>query len=321
MSSTTEAQAEPELSNRDVRLFDFRRPSTMSREHVRMIQIVQENLARGLATVFAGTLRAVTQVTPTEIEQCTYDEYNRSVPNPTLLTLLAMQHHRVGALFEMPLALAYAATELLLGGKADGAQPERAMTDLELSLMRAFVDELLPEFKTACEPIMQVEPEILGQESNPQFAQIASPSEMVILVPFKVQLESVTGTIRFCIPHTRLQPYLDAVSASNGAGTGRAPVEDTVRLRDQVCLTSVELAAVLRKSNARAGQIVDLEIGDVLLLSHSTSMPLSVHVQGVNVYEATLGRVNHQLALQIFEAAEPDRDARPASLRVIKARP
>ena len=73
----------------EVKPFDFKRPTTLSREHIRMMQMVQDNLARGLTTVFAGALRAVATVTALDLEQRTYDEYIRAVPNPTLLTMLS----------------------------------------------------------------------------------------------------------------------------------------------------------------------------------------------------------------------------------------
>lgn len=304
----------------DVKPFDFKRPSTLSREHIRMMQIVQDNLSRGLTTVFAGQLRAVATVTVHGLEQCTYDEYVRMIPNPALLTMMSLRSNRVGAMLEIPLQLAFAATELLLGGPGGQEQPNRPMTDLELSLMRNIVDSMLPEFKSACESIMDIEPEIVGQESNPQFAQVAAPSEMVILLSFEVKLESAVGILRFCIPFARLQPHLDALSNANQGGANRALIEERARLHEHVQASPVEIAAIFRPAMASSRQIMNLEIGDVLTMNHPTTMPLGVHVQGVTVYEALLGRVNRQLALQIYDEVPPGHERRRSVLRIAKAR-
>ena len=320
MSTRTTARSADRRHGREpeIKPFDFRRPSTLSREHIRSMQIVQDNLARGLTTVFAGALRAVATVTVRDLAQYTYDEYVRMVPNPTLLTMLSLDSGRVGAMLELPLPLAFAATELLLGGTGAGEQPNRPMTDLELALVRNIVDLMLPEFRMSFEPVMPIEPEIVGQESNPQFAQFASPSEMVVIVSFDVKLESATGTLRLCIPFAKLQPHFDALSAANSGGNVGA-LEERFRVHEHLVASPVSVAATFRPAIASSRQIVELEIGDVVMLNHPTSMPLTVHVQGVTVYEATLGRVNRQLALQIQNEVPPGRERRPTSLRVSKA--
>lgn len=302
----------------EVKPFDFRRPTTLSREHIRMMQIVQDNLSRGLTTVFAGALRAVASVHALELEQRTYDEYIRAVPNPTHLTMVGFGSGRVGCMLELPLPLAFAATELMLGGVGGKDQPHRAMTDLELSLVRNIIDLVLPEFKMAIEPVMPVEPEVVGTESNPQFAQFASPSEMVILVSFDVKLEHSTGTIRFCMPFAQLQPHLDALSASHHGGDSDGEIEERVRVHEHLAASPIEVAAVFRPAIASSRQIVELGVGDVILMNHPTSMPLTVHVQGVNVYEAALGRMNKHLAFQILNDVPVGRVPRRSKVRIAK---
>jgi flagellar motor switch protein FliM len=302
----------------DIKTFDFKRPTALSREHIRAMQIVQDTMARGLTTVFAGALRAVATVNVRDLAQYTYDEYVRMVPNPTLLTMLSLDSGRVGALLEIPLTLAFAATELMLGGAGSNDQPKRPMTDLELTLMRNIVELMLPEFRVAFEPVMVIDPDILGQESNPQFAQFASPSEMVVIVSFDVKLENATGTLRMCIPFAKLQPHFDALSHANSGGNVGA-LEERFRVHEHLIASPVQVAATFRPAVASSRQIVDLQIGDVVMLNHPTSMPLTVHVQGVTVYEASLGRINRQLALQIQNEVPPGRERRRTTLRVSKA--
>jgi flagellar motor switch protein FliM len=321
MSSRPRGRAADRFHGRkpEVKPFDFRRPSTMSREHVRMMAIVQDNLSRGLTTVFAGALRAVATVGALDLEQRTYDEYIRSVPNPTLLVMLSLGPGRPNCMLELPLPLAFAATELLLGGIGGKDQPKRPMTDLELSLMRNIVDLILPEFKLAIETVIMIDPEVLGMESNPQFAQFATPSEMVMLVSFDVKLEGSTGVVRFCLPFAQMQPHLDALSAANHGGGSDTQLEERMRVQDHLAASPVEVSAVFRPSIASSRQIVDLQVGDVILVNHPTSMPFTVHVQGVNVYEATLGRVNRQLAVQIQHDIPVGRTVKRSRVRINKA--
>ena len=299
--------------------FDFRRPTTLSRDHVRTMQIVQETLARGFTTTLASTLRAVTNVSLRSIEQRPYDEYVREIPNPTLLTLLGMPPLAGSAMLQIPLRVAYVATEMLLGGVGGANQPRRSMTDLELALMHSIVELTLPELRYAFEPVVSVEPAIIGQEANPQFAQLAAPTDMVIVVSFDVKIESVTDVMTWCIPFASLQPHLEAISESKGHdGQSAEKVRaERARLHEHLESSEVEAQAVFRSAVASSRQIVGLEVGDVLLINHPTGMPLTLQTGGVPVLDATIGRVNRQLALQVVGAVPEDRHRRRSRLQVI----
>ncbi len=318
MSTTTSTRQRSEPQP-----FDFRRPTTLSREHVRTMQIVQETLARGFTTTLASTLRAVTNVSIASIEQRPYDEYVRELPNPTLLTLLGLPPLSGSAMLQIPLRVAYVATEMMLGGVGGANQPRRSMTDLELALMRNIVELTLPEIRYAFEPVVSVEPTILGQESNPQFAQLAAPTDMVIVASFEIKVESVTDVMTLCIPFASLQPHLEALSASKGNDSKDAERvrAERQRLHDHLSASEVEARAVFRAATASSRQIVGLEVGDVLLFNHPVGMPLTLQAGGVPVLDATIGRVNRQLALQVVGPVPPDRHRRRTRLQIVSDPP
>ena len=136
--TTATISSEPETAQvgrrmrSEPRPFDFRHQNKLSREHIRTLQIVQETFCRGFSTMLASHLRTVAQVSIKSIEQHSYDEYVRELPNPTLLTLLGMAPLPGAAILQLPTDIAYCAVELLLGGKGAGEQPARPFTDLEL---------------------------------------------------------------------------------------------------------------------------------------------------------------------------------------------
>ncbi len=303
------------------RPFDFRRPSTLSREHVRTMQIVQETLARGFTTTLASTLRAVTSVSIRDIEQRPYDEYIREIPNPTSLTMLSLRPLAGSAMLEIPLQIGFVFTELMLGGVGGAEQPKRSMTDLELSLLRNIVELTLPELRYAFEPIAAIQPAIIGQEANPQFAQLAAPTDMVIVISFDIKIESVTEVISLCIPFSSLQPHLEALSETNRSGGQSAEklAAEQARLREHLSSAGVQAHATFRTAVASSNQIIDLRVGDVLLFNHPVEMPLTLQTGGVPIYDVSIGRVNRHLALQITGAVPADRHRRSSRLQVIRA--
>lgn len=296
------------------KLYDFRRQSTLSRDHVRTMQIVQETFARGFTTVLASQLRSVTSVTITSIEQRSYDEYVRWLPNPNLLTMLSLSPLSGAAIFQIPLEISYSAVEMLMGGTGAGPHPERPMTDLELTLMRAIIDNALPELRYALEPVVATEPKIVSQESNPQYAQIAAPTDMVIVVSYEIKIESTAGIASLCIPFSSLQPHLEALSASslygNLSSANRA--ENQARLHSHLGETPVVVSAQFRPVEVLARHIVGLKVGDVLPLSHPLDEPLTLIVGDTATHHARIGRRNRHMAVLVDAPVDPQETTTPS---------
>lgn len=319
-TSQSYAAGRPPRRRGEARPFDFRRPNTLSREHVRTLQIVQETLARGFTTTFASVLRAVTNVSIREIEQRPYDEYVRVLPNPGVHTLLSLRPLGGTAMLQIPLPIAFAMTELLLGGSGRADQPRRSLTDLEQALVRGIVEQALPEVRYSFEQIVVVEPSIVAVEANPQFAQLAAPTDMVIVASFDVKIEAITDVMTLCIPFSSLQPHLEALSA-NARARDQSP-EKAARQRevlvDHVQESPVQAQAVFRPLVAPASTLIGLEAGDVILLHHPVTEPLTLMVGGVPTIDVTIGRLNRYLALQVGNKVPPGRTRSSSRLRVVK---
>jgi flagellar motor switch protein FliM len=294
------------------RTFDFRRQSKLSREHVRTMQIVQETFARSLSTMLASQLRTVTQVTIQSIEQLTYDEYVRELPNPTVLTLLSLAPLSGAAILQWPLDVAYVAVEMMLGGHGYVEQPSRPLSDLETMLMRSIIERALPELRYAFEPVVATEPKIVSIESNPQYAQISAPTDMVIIVSFDIRIESISGVATLCIPFSSLQPHLEALSATSlYANQSVVNAEETAsRLIHHLGETPVTVSAQFRPIEMSARDVVRLRVGDVLPLSHPMEQPLTLMVDDAPTFEARIGRRNRRIAVQIVGRAEQNSPTR-----------
>ncbi len=315
----TEPRRSPAASQqRAIRTFDFRRPTILSREHVRSIQIVQETFARGITTTLSSALRAAIQVSIGDIDQVSYDEYIQSVPNPTLLTNLSIAPLEGSALLQIPLRSAFMANELLLGGRGSPDQPTRSLTDLELALLRGTIDMLLPEIDRAFEPIASIESAFLGQEMNPQFAQLASPTDMVIVISFELSIENVTEIMSLCVPFATLQGRLEAMSTRSRL-SNQSPdkvASERAMLEERTTSATVSGCATFRPAVMTSGQLKKIAIGDVLMLNHPLAMPLTLSVNGVATHEVTIGRVNRQYAVRVVGEAVPEAAPRPTRLHL-----
>lgn len=278
--------------------FDFRRPSKFSRDHMRAFQIVHETFARQFSTVLATTLRAVSNMSLSTVEQLTYEEYVRSLPNPSYLATLSLSPLPGAALMQLPLPIAFAAIDRLLGGTGNALSPKRPLTEIESSLMRTLMDRGLRELEYAYESLVRIEAEIVQHEFNPQFAQIAAPSDMVLGITFETRIGEKRGTSSICIPYTMMQPVLESL-ASQSLFTDRGgydPMQWARRLEEALTRVDVQLSVSFDTVGLTSSDIVDLQVDDIVPLYHPVDKPVTISVDGVPCYTAVTGKRGKRLA-------------------------
>jgi flagellar motor switch protein FliM len=286
-------------------VYDFRRPNKFTREHVRALQIASETFARQFTTVLSTTLRTVSQVQAKGIHQLTYDEYIRDIPNPTHLAILSLAPLAGASIFHLPLPVVMTAVDRLLGGPGAGPAVHRPLTEIEQSLMRDLLGRVLRELAYAFESLTALEPAVLHQESNPQFAQIGSPSDMVIVFVYNLWIGGQAGEATLCVPFASLQPVLDEVAA-NSLLAGRVEADaESVRdaLAGRMGGAQVTVSVSFPPVALALSDIVDLRPGDVVPLDHRVDAPLEVSVGGLPRFAARPGRRGKRLACVITSVA------------------
>ena len=136
-------------------------------------------------------------------------------PNPSYLIVLSLNPLPGAAILQFPLPIVFAAIDRLLGGTGDSVSPKRPLTEIESNLMRSVVDRTLRELEYAYETLVRVEAEIVQQEFNPQFAQIAAPSDMAMVVSFDTRIGEKHGNATICVPFSTMQPVLESLASQS----------------------------------------------------------------------------------------------------------
>src|SRR5215203_1589240 len=163
------------------RTYDFRRPTKLSREHVRVLQIAQEAFARQATTVLTTLLRTGARMELLTIEQQSYDDYVATLPNPYFLTTFTLEPLAGRGLLAYPLDIAMATVDHMLGGSGAADQPDRPMTAMETTITGQLLARLLEEFAAAFAHIAEIQPVRDGLEYNPALAQAAAGSDTVMV--------------------------------------------------------------------------------------------------------------------------------------------
>ena len=289
--------------------YDFRRPTKLSREHARTLQMTYETFARQYTTLLTSSLRAVSQVTLLSIEQLSYDEYIAQIGNPTLLTMVTLDPLPGITLFEIPVDMTLACIDHLLGGPG-GAQPQRQLSEIETVLFRGLLDRILGEFRYSFDTVKKIEPKAGAIEYNPQFAQAAAPSDPMVVVSLEMKVGSQECVATMCLPFAAVMLALQKVDEA----LALTPAERTAKelaLRNLTGgLLGAKLPVVVRFGTTQMypEQIVALEPGDVVSLNHPVNRPLTVSTAGITLAHAVPG--NHGARLACLVVDPPREDAR-----------
>jgi flagellar motor switch protein FliM len=289
--------------------YDFRRPTKLSREYVRRLQIVYETFARRWATLLTSTLRVLCHVTLVSIEQLTYEEYVASLVSPTMLALLTLEPLPGTAIMEFSLSAAMASIDHMLGGPG-GAQPQRPLTDIETPLLRRMLTRALDELKYAFEPLVAVQPQLGAIEYNPQFVQACAASDAVVVASFEMRVGAEDCVATLCLPLVTIYAKLNEDADVTLTEAQRLDRETAHRkVVAGLENTPIDVSVRFAPRRMRPEDLVGLQPGDVVRLGHPVAVPLDVMAAGITFAHAVPGNQGSRLACLIVPEPpeEPNR--------------
>lgn len=289
-----------------IRTYDFRRPDRFSKDQLRTISMVHGVFARLVSMALSVNLRFAVTVSVRSVDQVSYEEFVRSVPQPTVLMLLDLAPLEGKAVIEVNNTLALLIVDRLLGGAGLSTGAARPLTDVERLLMGRVGEKIVPALREAWHSILEITPALAGIETNLQFVQIASPGDVVLLISLEVQTPQQAGTINLCLPYLLLQPVLGRLSATRlFRASVRVPNAEAVRAAlDE---TRVPVRVELGRARVRLGDLAELVRHDVVRLDRRSGAPLEVLVGDQVTFLATPGQVHNHLAVEIATALAPAR--------------
>jgi flagellar motor switch protein FliM len=282
------------------RTYDFRRPTKLSREHVRVLQIAQEAFARQATTILTTFLRAGARLELVGIEQFSYDDYLVTLPNPVFITTFTLEPLAGKGLLAYPLDMAMAIVDHMLGGSGNAEQPSRPMTAMESAITNHLLGRLLDEFAASFATITEIQPALNGFEYNPQLAQAAAGSDTVMVATYSMSVGSREGEATLVLPFSSFASALNNAASPQLSETAlakrrRAAEALTARLN----LVPVDVSVRFAPLTVSSADLLSLAVGDVLLLRHPPDAPLEVTTNDVTFAYAIASNHRRRLAASI----------------------
>ncbi len=285
--------------------FDFRRPNRIAREQVRTLQILHDGFARNLSSALSAYLRSLLEVQLTSVEQISYGEFILAVGSPAALGVFEMPPLKGGAVLEVNPTLVFPMIDRILGGPGRAAAQVRELTEIERALATRIFRKILGDLQQAWAQLGRYEFRLLNVETNPQFVQLTSPNDNVILVTFDMHVGEVGGVLNLCLPLATMEPILPKLMTQRWFGTPLPTYEGSQlskevegHLRD----TRLDLRAVVEPMRIPIKQLTQLMVGDVLPLPWETDLRVVVEVGGAPRFMGRAGRKQRKRAVEIVSA-------------------
>ncbi|MDC7222406.1 MAG: flagellar motor switch protein FliM [Spirochaetales bacterium] len=292
---------------KNIRIWDFRRPDKFSKEQIRTINFMHETFARLTSTSLSAQLRSLVHVHVASVDQLTYEEFIRSIPSPTALAVINMDPLKGSAILEIDPSITFSIIDRLFGGTGDGSKITRELTEIERSVIESIIVRILGNMREAWSQVIDLRPRLGQIETNPQFAQIVPPTEMVVLVTLETKVEQVEGMMNFCIPYLTIEPIISKLSAQYWYSTVRrgTTTENLNILRDRLASIGITMSAEIGSVNVSMKDVLNLRQGDVIRLSNTkVNDPLSIKIGNRPKFECRPGLVGKSMAVQVTRKIE-----------------
>ena len=308
--SAEEVKAEEE--ERKVKSYDFKRPDRFSKDQIRTLFMLHESFSRLVNTYLSASLRAMVDIEVMSVEQMTYQEFVQSMGNPSVIGILGLPPLKGSIVMEIGTNLAFAYIDRVFGGEGKPGVKSRALTDIEMAVMRRFIDTVINYFREAWSNVIEFRPNFETMETNPQFAQLVPPSDMVVLITIHVKIGEVDGMMNICIPYLVLEPVMSKLTTSfwvAASAEKESSPEQVAELQRKIERTKVPFSVQLGTIDVTINEFLTLGFGDVLQLDTLTKDDLVCYVGSNAKFHARPGTAGKRMAVQISGLIEGDEGA------------
>lgn len=289
----------PESEAASIRNYNLATQERIVRGRMPTLEIINERFARLFRIGLFNLLRRTAEVSVGPLRTCKYSEFVRNLVVPANLNLVQLKPLRGTSLIVFDPSLVFLLVDNMFGG--DGRFHSRVegrdFTPTEQRIIQRVLEILFETYSKSWEPVHPIEFEYIRSEMNTQFANIATPNEVVIATTFNIELGSASGEIHVCIPYATIEPIRDLMT-SPLQGEVLGIDKRWVRLMtQQIQSAEIELVANLGHKEITLAEVLAMEVGDMIPMS--ISQEVEVKVENVPVMSCRYGTFNGQYALRV----------------------
>jgi flagellar motor switch protein FliM len=282
-------------------LYDLTSQERIIRGHMPTFEMMNEKFARLFRTTLSGLLRKVINISTTHTDMVEFGEFLKILSVPTSLHLFKMEPLRGTALIVVESKIIFMLVDVIFGGsgKESFKIEGREFTAIENNIIKKIVIAALADLEKIWHPLGDIRTSYQRSEVNPQFAHVVSPTEMVIVANFEVEVEYSSGMISICLPYAMLEPIRERLQAgfqSEQMGVDKIWFE---RFKKGLIDSPVEVSVELGTTTLPMRDVLHMKKGDVIPLDQYVTEPLTLTVEGVPKFTCYPGTYKGSQAVRI----------------------
>ena len=284
-----------------VKDYDFARPAKFSKEHLRTLEIIHEHYGRLISTTLPLYVRKNVTVAVANSETVTFSEFSNALSNPVILGIVNFQPLQGTILLEIQTNQGFAFIDRLLGGEGVALEKARPFTDIEMPLVQRFLEICMNLMVEPWANVLEIAPTMERIETNPQFAQVISPTDMIAIVTLNIKMGDTEGLMNVCLPYFTLESIMDRLNTKYWYSTMQRNSDDHFEehLESLIRRVDVPIKAVLGSCRVSVNEFIHMQRGDIIRLDNHTSGDLRVYVGSIYKFDALPGTVRDNYAFRV----------------------
>ncbi|MCG8484436.1 MAG: flagellar motor switch protein FliM [Clostridia bacterium] len=301
---------EIEEAKHNVKDYDFRRPNKLSKDQIQTLRGIHENYARIVSNILSNQVRNNVKLVIASIEQVTFGEFVRSIPNPTIMGYYSCDPLDGICILELNPDFCFSMIDLYFGGTMSHRFNVREFTDIELMMTKEMIKGMIDNFKTVWSDVIELSPELEAIETNPLLQQSLPHNETVVLMTFKAQVLEESSLINLCIPYRTIEKVADDLHAKNYDIMKSKGDSHVYKEHIEKALKNVKLntSVLLGKTKIAVEDFVELDVGDIIELDTNLSQPMKLFVEDKEKLYVQPGLYNQKLSVQVVGDIGKDAD-------------
>ena len=306
-SGDVETDGEDTLGEESASSFDFASQDRIVRGRMPTLEMINERFSRLFRVTLFNFLRRSAEISVGAVQMLKFSEYIHTLLVPTSLNMVKMSPLRGTSLFVFDPRLVYIVVDNFFGGdgrfhsKIEG----REFTATELRIVNMMLHKVFDDLKTAWNPVLPVDFEYTSSEVNPQFANIVSPSEVVVVSSFHIELEGGGGDLHVTLPYSMLEPIRELLDAGVQSDTTETDERWSTALHQEMREASTDVTCELAEIELTLREVLKLKKGDVI----PVDMPelVTIRSENIPIFRGIFGRSRENYAVKIVKkSARPE---------------
>jgi flagellar motor switch protein FliM len=262
---STASSGNNHLPQRQITLYDFKRPNRVSRNQLRSVRTIHDKVARDVASKMSSVARSIVEIQLHSVDQMTYGEFLMSLPNPTMFNVFDIKPLSHSGVLEINPSIVYPIIDRLLGGKGEPYDMRNEFTSLELELMEDVNNIILKSLEQSWKPLKEVSIDTVKTETSPNVVQPVAQNEIVVMVVMEMIIGHSSGMLNICYPVIALEPLMEALSEYDGvSSTQDTKVKKDIHLSNLLAGANVECSNNIGKRRMSLKEIQNIEVGQFI---------------------------------------------------------